>query len=149
MASIIDEVNEDNEWMYEPDSEIAKNLLISIVLAADADEDGGGSRVLNWPNCQSILCEVLDLLKNDKNVVTAACMLIRSTLREEAKKRLVQVAKLIEFGLGKIFSELLVIWDSESEASNVTKEINALIGELGAQFSKHVNGAAPVSPPPS
>ena len=130
---------------YMPDGEVAKNLLISIVLAADADEDGGGKRVLAWPKCQAILCEALDILKRDKSVVTAACMLIRSTLRDEAKARMMQVGRLIENELGRVFTELLGLYDSESENANITKEINALLGDLGAQFAKHVS-AKPTSP---
>jgi len=143
-GGVIDEINAENEWMYETDGEIAKNLLVGIVLATDGDEDSGGKRVLSWPNCQMILCEALDLLKSDKDIVTAVCMLIRSTLHDDAKRRLVQVGRLIDFQLGRTFSELLVIWDNENEVSSVTKEINALLGELGTQFAKHVN-AKPTS----
>ena len=135
---VVDEINDDNEWQYEPDGDMARNLLISCVLAMDADEDGGCRTVLGWPKSQQIIVDCLGLLRNDKSVVTAACMLIRTTLKDEARKRIVQVARLIEFGLGKIIENLLVIYEEEMDmqVGSVDREINSLLGELGTQFAK-------------
>ncbi|GMH58756.1 hypothetical protein TrRE_jg5886, partial [Triparma retinervis] len=80
--------------------------------------------------------EVSRMVKEDPDAVTAACMLIRSSLKSGAKQRMKQTAFVMECGLSEAVSDVLRIHQEEVVTGKVMDECQAMIEGLGNQFER-------------
>ena len=126
-----------NTWATFPLSSAARDCLISCVMALDADADGGARRAVERPGAQSVVVRAMGTLEGDGEAMTAACMLIRASVRgggESVKERDRMADKLIEIGLADKVARLLEIHAQDTGKLNT--ECTAMIEELGTKFDR-------------
>ena len=133
-----DEMNAKNEFVESSFLDMARDCLVNCVMALDADEDGGCRIVLRKPDAQKVICEALSVLENDKEGVTAGCMLIRQHLRSGASQRLEQTNHLIECGLAEAITKVLEV--HVEDVGKLNTECSAMIEVLGHQFERQLPG---------
>ena len=115
----------------------ARDCAIACVMALDADDDGGCLLVLKKESAQRVLINAMEKLCDDKEVVTACCMLLRVCLASGAKARIKQVKFMIERGLGGVVLRVQDI--HEKDVGFINTECSALVEELGTQFERILN----------
>jgi hypothetical protein len=126
-----------NTWPSQALSTAARDCLISCVMALDADDDGGASRLIERRAAQAVVVRAMGILEGDSEAMTAACMLIRASVKnagESVQERDRMAEKLIEIGLAEKVGRLLEIHASESGKLNT--ECSAMIEELGTKFDR-------------
>jgi hypothetical protein len=105
-------------------------------MALDTDLDGGCAGVVSYKSAQKTIVKAMDACKEDPDAVTAACMLIRSSLKSGAKQRMKQTAFVMECGLSEAVSDVLRIHQEEVVTGKVMDECQAMIEGLGNQFER-------------
>ena len=74
----VDDVEEyTNDFVSQSYLITARDCLINLVMAVDADEDGGCAGAIKYRSAQAVVIAALSACVEDTEAVTAGCMLLR------------------------------------------------------------------------